>query len=104
MSINLPISDRQIQKKFKHATDFGVSGNYNLQTASAFAAAIQTHVQKQGVEEIAGTYRRQPVKHYFDPTTNLNVIVDAGNNFVSAWKLNPAQIAELSATGDIGGG
>jgi len=104
MSINLLVSERQIQKKFKHAADFGISGNYNLQTAAAFAAAIQTHVQKQGVQEIAGTYRRQPVKHYFDPATNLNVIVDAGDNFISGWKLNSAQIAELSATGDIGGG
>jgi hypothetical protein len=56
------------------------------------------------VQEIAGTYRRQPVKHYFDPATNLNVIVDAGDNFISGWKLTSAQIAELSATGDIGGG
>ncbi len=60
--------DRQIQKKFKHAADFGVSGNYNLQTA-----AIQTHVQKQGVHEIAGTYRSQPVKHYFDPVTKAEI-------------------------------
>ncbi len=57
--MNIPISDRQIQKKFKHAADFGVSGNYNLQTAAAFAAAIQAHLQKQGVQEIAGTYRRK---------------------------------------------
>lgn len=56
------------------------------------------------MQEIAGTYRRQPVKHYFDPATNLNVIVDAGDNFISGWKLTSAQIAELSATGDIGGG
>ncbi|WP_366665108.1 colicin D domain-containing protein [Microcoleus sp. bin48.metabat.b7b8b9.023] len=47
MSVNLRGCDRQIQKKFKHAADFGISGNYNLQTAAAFAEAIQTHVQKQ---------------------------------------------------------
>jgi hypothetical protein len=40
MSINLLVSERQIQKKFKHAADFGISGNYNLPTAAAFAAAI----------------------------------------------------------------
>lgn len=102
--MNIPISDRQIQKKFKHAADFGVSGNYNLQTAAAFAAAIQAHLQKQGVQEIAGTYRREIVKHYFDPLTNLNVMVDAGDNFISGWKLNSAQVVELTTTGDIGGG
>ena len=102
--MNIPISERQIQKKFKHAADFGVSGNYNLQTAAAFAAAIQAHVQKPGVQEIAGTYRREPVKHYFDPLTDLNIIVDAGDNFVSGWKLTSAQVVELTNTGDIGGG
>ncbi len=102
--MNIPISERQIQKKFKHAADFGVSGNYNLQTAAEFAAAIQAHLQKQGVQEISGTYRREPVKHYFDPLTNLNVMVDAGDNFISGWKLTAAQVVELLTTGDIGGG
>ena len=102
--MNIPICDRQIQKKFKHAADFGVSGNYNLQTATAFAAAIQAHLQKQGVQEIVGSYRREPVKHYFDPLTNLNVMVDAGDNFISGWKLTSAQVVELTTTGDIGGG
>ena len=102
--MNIPISDRQIQKKFKHAADFSVSGNYNLQTAAAFAAAIQAHLQKQGVQEIVGSYRREPVKHYFDPLTNLNVMVDAGDNFISGWKLTSAQVVELTTTGDIGGG
>ena len=102
--MNIPICDRQIQKKFKHAADFGISGNYNLQTAAAFAAAIQAHLQKQGVQEIVGSYRREPVKHYFDPLTNLNVMVDAGDNFISGWKLTSAQVVELTTTGDIGGG
>ncbi|WP_449420197.1 colicin D domain-containing protein [Phormidium nigroviride] len=70
----------------------------------SFAKAIQVHLQKPGVQEIAGTYRRQPVKHYFDLLTNLNVIVDAGDNFVIGWKLNSSQVVELTTTGDIGGG
>lgn len=101
--MNILISDRQIQKKFKHAIDFGVSGNYNLETAAAFKQAIQAHLQKQGLQEIAGTYRSQPVKHYFDPLTNLNVMVE-GDNFISGWKLNSAQVLQLTTTGDIGGG
>ncbi|PSO92684.1 MAG: hypothetical protein BRC46_08230 [Cyanobacteria bacterium QS_6_48_18] len=40
------ISERQLQKKFKHAADFGISGDYNLQTATAFAANIKAHVQQ----------------------------------------------------------
>lgn len=100
----IQISERQLQKKFKHAADFGVSGNYNSQTATAFAAAITAHVQKSGVQVVAGTYRGQPVKHYLDPVINLNVIIDTAENFVSGWKLNSAQVQAVITSGNLGGG
>jgi hypothetical protein len=34
------IDNRQIQKKYKHVTDFGVSGNYNLENAQLFKDKI----------------------------------------------------------------
>lgn len=102
--MKIHISPRQLQKKFKHAAAFGVAGEYNSQTAAAFEAAILAHLQKPGVVEIAGRYRREQVKHYFDPLTNLDVIVDAGDNFISGWRLTPAQVSAITTTGDIGGG
>jgi hypothetical protein len=31
-------------------------------------------------------------------------MVDAGDNFISGWKLTSAKVVELTTTGDIGGG
>jgi len=36
------ITDRQAQRTFKHAADFGVSGSYNPANATQFRAAILT--------------------------------------------------------------
>ena len=96
------ISERQLQKKFKHAADFGISGDYNLQTATAFAANIKAHVQQVRVQVISGTYRTQPVTHHFDLKTNLDVIVDKTDNYISGWRLNSFQVQAVITTGKLG--
>lgn len=98
----IQISKRQLKKKFKHAADFGISGNYT-QTAPAFESAIKAHVMNPEVQEIAGSYRGQLVTHYFDFVTNLNVIMDTAGNFGSGW-INYAQIQAVTITGKLGGG
>jgi len=62
----LTFTDEQLQKKFKHASDFGISGSYNLENAQRFADILKAHVQNPTVLQIVGTYRRDPVIHYFD--------------------------------------
>lgn len=99
----IQISKRQLKKKFKHAADFEICGNYNSQTAPAFESAIKAHVMNPEVQQIAGSYRGQLVTHYFDSMTNLNVIMDTAGNFVSGWKLNYAQIQAVTTTGELGG-
>jgi len=93
-----------LQKKFKHAADFGISGNYSKATADEFDKAIQKHVNKPGIQVITGTYRKDPVTHYFDPATDLNVIVSPGGEFISGWKLTAAQKTHVTTTGNLGGG
>ena len=54
-----------------------------------------THVRR-------GTYRGQDVFHYFNPETNLNVMVNPVNNkFISGWLLSPDQILNLKNNGNI---
>lgn len=60
----IQLSERQLQKEFKHAADFNVSSKYNLQTAVAFEAAIKAHLQNPRMQAITGSYRSQPVTHY----------------------------------------
>jgi Colicin D len=49
----------QLQAKFKHAADFGVSGPWNRGSASAFEQALQAHVDDAAAMIINGTYRGQ---------------------------------------------
>ncbi len=92
MPTSLNFSDKQLQSKFKHGVDFGIIGNYNSQNALAYHQALLAHINAPDTYLIQGTYHRQPVLHYFNPTTNINVIFDLVGNFVSGWELSPAQV------------
>ena len=97
----ISFSPQQLQKKFKHANDFGVKGNYNTANASQFQQAIENHLADPATQEITGTFRGQPVTHYVNPNTGLNVMKDASGNFVSGWKLSPAQLTHVLTTGKL---
>ena len=103
-SASVAFDAQKLQAKSKHAADFGVSGNWSKKTASEFEAALRTHLDSPGTTAIQGTYRGDPVTHFFDANTRLNVIVDANGGFVSGWKLSPAQAAHVTTTGKLGGG
>ncbi len=89
------VDSSQLQRKFKHAEDFGINGNYNPANAQAFGQAISQHVSAPGTVRIEGTYRGQPVVHYLDPSTGLNVIVRPSGQFITGFRLNPAQLQNV---------
>jgi len=97
----IAIDEKQLQAKFKHAPDFGVSGNYNKANASELSRAIERHVQDPAVRVIEGTYHRAPVIHYLDPTTGLNVMTDLAGNFISGWRLSAEQLQNVLAHGGL---
>jgi hypothetical protein len=92
---------KQLQAKFKHASDFGVVGNYNKANAGKFTSAINQHINSVGVQSIQGTYRGQSVIHYLNPNTGLNVISSPSGHFISGWKLNPAQLQNVLKHGGL---
>ena len=94
---------RQLQAKFVHAADFGVTGNFNTVNAARFNEAIFKHINAPSTISIRGTYRGDPVTHFLNPTTGLNVISRDGV-FVSGWRLNPDQLANVLRDGSLGGG
>jgi hypothetical protein len=94
-------TSKQLQAKFKHASDFGVSGNYNKANAGKFSSAINQHINSTGVQTINGTYRGQPVIHYLNPNTGLNVISSPTGQFISGWKLNSTQLQNVLQHGDL---
>ena len=91
---------RSLQHTFKHASDFGITANWNKTTAQQFEDAILNHMK--GIMPIKGTYRgTQDVLHYFNPSTNVNVMTDMSGNLVGGWKLGPSQINYLQTTGNL---
>ncbi|MGH2354584.1 MAG: colicin D domain-containing protein [Chloroflexota bacterium] len=92
---------RQLQAKFKHAADFGISGPFSPVNMAVYRAALEAHLSSPTTQVIQGTYRGQPVSHFFDPATSLNVIVDPRGTFVSGWRLNPAHAVNLQTRGSL---
>jgi hypothetical protein len=99
----LRTSTQQLQRKFKHAADFGIQGNYNAANGAAFRSAINQHINSSGVQVIQGTYRGVPVTHYVNPQTGLNVMSNSAGEFLSGWKLSPQQLQHVLTTGNLGG-
>ncbi len=97
----LVATEKQLQKKFKHASDFSISGNFNKANAAKFGSAINQHINSPGVKAIQGTYRGKPVIHYINPETGLNVIADQAGNFVSGWKLGAEQLQNVLTRGSL---
>ena len=94
-------TQKQLQKKFKHASDFGVTGNYSKANAKKFNSAVNQHLNAPGTRPIQGTYRGDPVTHHLDPNTGLNVITDQSGNFVSGWRLGPEQLQNVLQHGGL---
>lgn len=97
----LSSTPKQLQKKFNHASDFGVSGNYNKANAANYSSAINQHINSSGVKVIQGTYRGNPATHYINPQNGLNVISSPSGNFVSGWKLNTQQLQNVVSRGKL---
>jgi hypothetical protein len=100
----IKITDKQLQKKFKHAVDFGITGNPNRENLDKFKDAILNHCGSPNVKVISGTYRGDPVTHYCNENTGVNVISNGDGDFVSGWKLSPRQLEHVLDHGGLGGG
>jgi len=92
---------KQLQKKFKHAIDFGITGNYNTANAAKYSAAINQHINASGTQVIQGVYRNanNPVTFYLNPTSGLNVLTTRSGQFISGAKLNSNQIKDILTKG-----
>ncbi|MEX5361021.1 colicin D domain-containing protein [Pseudomonas guariconensis] len=84
------VTQRQLDKKFKHASDFGVvTTRKNPETLAQFESAIKTHMGSTDTVQ-QGTYGFvKDSKVFFNSSTNNVVVVDAVGNFVTGFKLAP---------------
>ncbi len=54
---------KQLQRKFKHAKDFGIQGNFNPANAKRFNSTINQHLNAHGTQKIFGTLLKNVFKH-----------------------------------------
>ncbi len=97
------ISHRQLQKKFKHAADFGIHGSYSEANAVKFEQAIRKFMNNQENKVFEGSYRGKECIFHVNPQTRLNVITDPDENFISGWKLNQQQLQMVLESAKLGG-
>ena len=104
------ISDRQAQRKFKHAAAFGVVGPFSPAAIARFRTAILAFVNAPTTVVLPGTYNRGarrggfPATFYHDPVSRLIVVVDARGEFVTGFRMNPQQDAAFRRTHTLGAG
>jgi len=94
----------RLQHAFKHAEDFGVTGNWNNANGQTFRNALEAHIDAPGTSPYPGTYRGDPVVHHLDPQTGLNVIVSPSGELISGWQLSADQLRHVLENGKLGGG
>jgi hypothetical protein len=96
------IENKQIQKKFKHAPDFGVLGNYTPENAPLFKDKIIQHMKNPSTKILEGTFKTTEVTHYLDPKTGLNAMFNnETNKFISGWKLTDKQFKNIQDRGAL---
>ncbi len=102
VSRSIIASKSQLQKKFKHAEVFGITGNVNKKTLEQFSEALENHVKSSSTKIIEGTYHQtQKVIHYVDPSSGINVMKKYSGDFISTWKLNPEQLKNVLERGSL---
>lgn len=87
-AIKYSASASQLQKKFKHAKDFGVTGNYNLINRAKFEDALRDHV-RDSTEIYLSKYSGQDVFVFFKGDNF--VYTNTQGDFISGWKYTDAQ-------------
>lgn len=96
---------KQLQKKFKHAKDFGVTGSYNPANALKFEQKLKDFLDAPGTTRIIGEYHGQPAILSYDASTGQVVVQDTAGNFISGWgNLTKGQLQHLLTDGKLGGG
>jgi len=94
-------SSTQLQHEFKHAKDFGISGNWNKANGQAFETALQRHIVDPKTRAFKGTFNDQPVTHYYNSTTGNNVFIRPNGDFWGGWKLSLPQTEHILKHGDL---
>ena len=79
----------------------GVAGNYNADNAQEFGKRVGDFLANPSTVHIVGTYRGGPAVINVDPATGLAVLQQPAGELWSVWKLNPAQLWNVTQRGSL---
>jgi hypothetical protein len=94
----------QIERKFKHAVDFGVTEGKGASGYKTFAEAIERLVADPTTTRVIGTYRNEPAILNYNATTRLVVAQSPDGAFISGWQMSKRQLHYVIEHGSLGGG
>jgi hypothetical protein len=98
---DLKITRQQLEKKFKHAADLGVTTPRGTQGFSDFQDALNNFVDDPATVRTYGTYRGDPAILNYDAATRQVVIQNPDGSFLSNWKMSPQQTENVVQRGSL---
>jgi pyocin large subunit-like protein len=93
------ITSVKLQHEWKHASDFGIEGNWNKANGDLYEKTIQNHINT-APEVYKSTYRQhQDVYVYLNKETGVGAYTDLSGNYIGGWKFSPEQIKYHTTNG-----
>jgi Colicin D len=102
--VPLQTDRRQVESKYKHAEDFGITDPRGSAGFDKFNNAMKQFVDDPATVHINGEYRGNPAILNYDPKTGLCVIQAPDGSLVSGFRLSPEQLQHVINDGKLGGG
>ncbi|MEP7021731.1 MAG: colicin D domain-containing protein [Pseudonocardiales bacterium] len=100
----MTMSRHQIEKKFKHAGDFGVRGAKGASGYKEFADTIERFINDPATIRVFGTYRKQPAVLSYNTSTRLVVAQWPDGEFICGWHMSEEQMRNVIERRSLGGG
>jgi uncharacterized protein YukE len=94
----------QLEAKFKHARDFGVTEPRGTAGFDAYGKALEKFMRDPSTVRARGTYRGNPVILNYNPANRLVVVQAPDGSYVSGWQMSRAQLQHVISRRSLGGG
>lgn len=75
----------QLQKKYKHAEDFGLSSSYSKLNAKKYQEAIIAHLNDVNTRQFGTYLYSKQSKVYYNDTTGMVVVLNVKGDFITAF-------------------
>ncbi|HEY0226017.1 MAG TPA: colicin D domain-containing protein [Mycobacterium sp.] len=102
--VPLQTDRRQIESKYKHAEDFGITDPRGSAGFNKFDNTLKQFVDDPATVHVNGEYRGNPAILNYNPETGLCVIQTPDGSLVSGFELSPEQLQHVVNEGKLGGG